>query len=310
MPETMPPADPMVVRLPLIKFYRTEDGRVIGQVNGSVASIPGDMNGTYLGANGYTSDLAHATDFRGEAGATIIEGETVEVTGPKGDPGADGKSALQIWQEAGNAGGADAFLAALKGDPGEQGPRGPAGEQGEPGPRGERGPTGAKGDPGDRGPAGEKGERAEQGLKGDLGPRGEKGDKGDKGDPGAASTVPGPRGEPGLPGEKGERGATGPAGATLVGQVTIGQTAFIAINAGIREVTAPLTGTVAAERYICFVRSYRLNGGASTPGKPAGYAIVDCACNTAGQITVNLNAPLVVVGSSYALTCDIVRINT
>lgn len=127
------------------------------------------------------------------------------------------------------------------------------------------------------------------------------GRKGDKGDPGAASTVAG---------AKGDKGDTGAAGATLIGQVIVGQTATIAIALGIREVTVALAGVVAGERYVAFARSYKLNGGASFAGRPAGYTVLDCACNAAGQITVSLNAPLLAIGSSYAITCDIVRINT
>lgn len=148
------------------------------------------------------------------------------------------------------------------------------------------------------------------------------GRKGDKGD---ASTVAGPRGlsafevaqAAGFTGTaaewlaslKGGKGDTGPAGATLIGTVTLGQTATIAIALGIREVTAALTGVVKGGRYIAFCDSYKLNGGPSVTGRPSGYAIVDCVCNIDGQITLSINAPLLAIGSSYALTCSIVRIN-
>ena len=168
------------------------------------------------------------------------------------------------------------------------------------------------------------------------------GRKGDKGDPGAASTVAGPKGDPGkdgaastVPGPagksafelaqaagftgtqaewlaslKGAKGDTGAAGATLIGQVVVGQTAAVAIALGIREVTAALTGAVVGERYQCFCRSYKLNGSATPiPGRPSNYAIIDCVSNAANQVTVSLQAPLLAIGSSYALTCDIVRIN-
>lgn len=299
MPETMPPADPMIVRLPLIRFFQTEDGRVIGQVQGSVATIPGNMNGTYLGPNGYTADVTEATDFRGEAGKTIVQGQAVPVTGPKGDAGADGKSALQIWQEAGHAGGEAAFLAAIKGDPGAQGPTGSTGAQGA---QGDVGATGAKGDQGERGPTGAQGVAGPQGVTGAKGDTGSMGAQGAKGDAGS-------KGDTGAAGATGAKGDAGAAGATLIGQVAIGQTAAISIALGIREVTAAIAGTVVGERYACFVRSYRLNGGASAAGRPSGYAVLDCVCNTAGQITVSLNAPLLAIGASYALTCDIVRIN-
>lgn len=105
------------------------------------------------------------------------------------------------------------------------------------------------------------------------------------------------------------KGDTGPSGATLVGQVVVGQTAAIAIALGIREITVSLSGAVVGERYIAFARSYRLNGGAAVAGRPPGYTILDCACNVAGQITVSLNAPLLAIGSSYAITTDVVKVN-
>lgn len=105
------------------------------------------------------------------------------------------------------------------------------------------------------------------------------------------------------------KGDPGAAGFTLVGQVVVGQTAAVAIALGIREVTVALAGAVVGERYQVFARSYRLNGGASVAGRPAGYALIDCVCNTAGQVTVSLNAPLLAIGSSYALTCDVLKAN-
>lgn len=132
-----------------------------------------------------------------------------------------------------------------------------------------------------------------RGLKGDTGDRGLKGLKGDTGNQGS----------------KGDTGATGAAGATLMGVVSLGQTAAIAIALGIREVTTALAGTVKGARYLAFCDSYKLNGGAQVAGRPSGYAIVDCVCNTDGQITVSVNAPLLAVGASYQLNCSIVRVN-
>ena len=93
----------------------------------------------------------------------------------------------------------------------------------------------------------------------------------------------------------------------LAGQVTIGQTASISIALGIREVTVALANAVVGGRYAAFAVSYTLNGGGSTPGRPSGYSLVDCVCNTAGQITISLNAPLLSIGQSYTITCDVVR---
>ena len=144
---------------------------------------------------------------------------------------------------------------------------------------------------------------------------------GQRGPQGDASSVAGPAGKSayevavaaGFTGTQAEwlaslKGAKGDTGTTVVGQVTIGQTAVVAIALGIREVTGALAGAVVGARYAAYAVSYRLNGGSSVAGRPSGYALVDCVCNTAGQITISLNAPLLAIGSSYAITCDIVRV--
>ena len=84
--------------------------------------------------------------------------------GPKGDPGdtgdkgAQGKSAYDLWLEAGNVGTEADFLLSLKGNPGDTGPQGPKGDPGD------TGPQGPKGDPGDTGPQGPKGDPGEPGI--------------------------------------------------------------------------------------------------------------------------------------------------
>jgi hypothetical protein len=146
--------------------------------------------------------------------------------------------------------------------------------------------------------------------------------------PGAASTVPGPAGKSAyelaqaagftgteaqwLASLKGTKGDTGTAGATLIGQVSLVQSAqLLAIQSGIKDLTVDLAGTVVGERYQVFIRKYKLNGAASyTNGRPAGYAAVDAACNVAGKITVSHNTPAIaLLGGAYELVCDIVRIN-
>lgn len=94
----------------------------------------------------------------------------------------------------------------------------------------------------------------------------------------------------------------------LLGTVTVGQTATVSIALGIREVTTALAGAVVGERYQAHCRSYRLNGGAVVAGRPPNYTLLDCACNVAGQITVSINAPLLALGASYAMNCDIVKV--
>lgn len=98
---------------------------------------------------------------------------------------------------------------------------------------------------------------------------------------------------------------------SLLANIAVGQNATIAIALGIREVTVTgVSGAVAGDRYVAFCRSYRLNGGAVTAGRPAGYTVLDCACNIANQITVSVNAPLLAIGASYQMNCDIVKVNT
>lgn len=150
---------------------------------------------------------------------------------------------------------------------------------------------------------------------------------------GAASTVPGPKGaDSTVPGPAGKSAyevavAAGFVGTeaqwlaslkgspanTLVGTVSIAQSAqLLAIQAGLKDVTVDLPGTVVGERYQAHIRRYKLNGVASyTNGRPANYAAIDAACNVAGKITVSHSTPAIaLLGGQYELVCDIVRVNT
>ena len=139
--------------------------------NGAIQGPKGDQGET--GPQGPKGD-------QGETGPQGPKGDPGEAgpQGPKGDPGdtgdkgAQGKSAYDLWLEAGNVGTEADFLLSLKGNQGETGPQGPKGDPGE------TGPQGPKGDPGDTGPQGP------QGPKGDPGDTGPQGPKGDPGDPG------------------------------------------------------------------------------------------------------------------------------
>lgn len=137
--------------------------------------------------------------------------------------GEDGKSAYEIWLEAGNTGTVDDYLESLKGEKGDKGDQGIQGIQGEKGVQGEKGDKGDTGEAGPQGPQGETGPQGEQGVQGiqgetgpagpqgetgAVGPQGPQGEKGDTGDTGPE----GPQGIQGIQGEKGETGEQGPQG--------------------------------------------------------------------------------------------------
>ena len=88
------------------------------------------------------------------------------IQGPKGDKGADGKSAYQIAVDNGYVGTESDWLVTLKGDKGDTGEQGPQGIQGVQGPKGDKGDTGAQGPKGDKGDKGDNGAAGEQGPKG------------------------------------------------------------------------------------------------------------------------------------------------
>lgn len=141
--------------------------------------------------------------------------------------GLDGKSAYDLWLEAGNTGSEQDFLDSLKGAKGDRGATGPKGADGARGPEGSQGATGPTGPAGPAGPTGPQGP---------AGPRGPAGPQGPAGSGGAGSV--GPKGEPGksayqiwldngnqgseqdflnslkgTKGPKGDRGEAGPAGS-------------------------------------------------------------------------------------------------
>ena len=206
------------------------------------AQFPADVQATKFVGNG--SQLTGiVTSVNGKTGVVTIEslkgdqGETgpqgpkgdpgeAGPQGPKGDPGdtgdkgAQGKSAYDLWLEAGNVGTEADFLLSLKGNPGETGPQGPKGDPGDTGPQGPKGdpgdtgpqgPQGPKGDPGETGPQGPKGDPGETGPQGLKGDPGETGPQGLKGDPGETGPQ-GPKGDPGETGPQGPKGDPGDPG--------------------------------------------------------------------------------------------------
>ena len=78
-----------------------------------------------------------------EAGNTGTEEDYLNsLKGETGQTGEAGKSAYQIWLDEGNIGTEEDYLSSLKGADGEDGKEGPQGPQGEPGKDGEKGDTG------------------------------------------------------------------------------------------------------------------------------------------------------------------------
>ena len=105
------------------------DNCIIFTVNASKA-IQKDVN-TYVIDFMYT-DLTNIADIK-NYGATKEIAIALAVQGKDGHIGIDGKSAYQIWLEAGNTGTEEDYLNSLKGADGEPGKQGEKGEDGEKG---------------------------------------------------------------------------------------------------------------------------------------------------------------------------------
>ena len=157
-------------------------------------------------------------------------------------------------------------------------------------PRGAAGTNGTNGATGGQGPAGTPGQAATVTI-GTV----------TTGAPGTAASVTNsgttsaavfnwslPRGDVGA---TGATGAAGPSGATFLANVTIAQTATVAIPLGPRLVTVPLSGCLAGERILL------------TPlaALPAGYGILDASCFTAGVLSVNVYGPALIIGGAYSI---------
>jgi len=146
------------------------------------------------------------------------------------------------------------------------------------------------------GVAGPKGDTGATGSHGATGAKGDTGSTGAKGDTGS-------QGATGAQGAAGAKGDTGPSGATLLGTVTITETAVLAIAAGVRKVTVAVPsamGVVVGGNYLLF----------PTGATPAGYAIADVVATAANTLQVTMTVPLIALGASYSIPCRLVRINT
>lgn len=281
MPETIPPQEPMIVRMPIVRLV--QDGqRTVFQVVGSTIVPPASMNGSFMGPNGYVSDISEAVDVRGPVG-----GSAAGTQGPKGDPGIDGKDAFTIWLEQGHSGSRAAFLASLKGQQGDQGTQG------------------LKGDKGD---TGDTGLRGEQGPSGAVGPAGPTGAKGDTGSAGAQ----GPQGLKGDTGAQGVKGDTGASGQTFLRQINVAENAqLLALTSGMTDKRYACAGAVVGERYTGYIRGHRLNGATTTTaGRPANYWLISVDCQVADTINVVIQRPAIaLLGGGYELFTDIVKVN-
>lgn len=87
----------------------------------------------------------------------------------------------------------------------------------------------------------------------------------------------------------------------LIGTVTVGETALVALTAGVRKVTVTAPGTVVGGNYLLF----------PTAATPAGYALgLDVVCVVAGQLQVSITAPLLALGANYSIPCRLIKINS
>lgn len=123
--------------------------------------------------------------------------------------------------------------------------------------------------------------------------------RGTKGDTGAA----------GIAGMTGAQGPAGPAGApatnpaSLLGTITLSETATVAITAGTRRITVTTPsawGVAAGQNLLIFP--------VSVPN--TAYATHDVIATAANTLSIGLTAPLLAVMASYTIQCRLVRINT
>lgn len=97
-------------------------------------------------------------------------------------------------------------------------------------------------------------------------------------------------------------GAPGKNASTILGSVTIAQTATVAISAGTRRmvVTIPASwGVVAGDPLIALPST-----------AVAGYAVHDVVAVSATSLSIGITAPLLAIGASFSIPCRIARLNT
>ncbi len=97
-------------------------------------------------------------------------------------------------------------------------------------------------------------------------------------------------------------GAAGRNASAVLGTVTIGQTAAVAISAGTRRmvVAIPASWGVAAGDPLVTLPSTAI----------AGYGVHDVVAVSPTSLSIGLTAPLLAIGASFAIPCRIARLNT
>lgn len=97
------------------------------------------------------------------------------------------------------------------------------------------------------------------------------------------------------------KGDAGVSATSLLGTVTLGETALVVISAGTRRlsVTVPSGwGLAVGQDIAVFPQTV-----------PAGYATHDAYVVNATTISVGLTSPLIALGASYSITCRVRRFN-
>lgn len=216
-------------------------------------------------------DLIHKNQQQDEALSTVVAMLENVVNDELG------KTPYDLWLESGNTGSLSDYLSTLVGPPGPMGPQGVKGEpgpQGIPGQPGGPGPDGIQGIPGVKGETGAKGDQGIQGRDGPQGPVGERGPQG-------------LQGIQGLPGDN---------KWALLGTLNATQTASVQIAAGPRTISIPFAGVRVGDVLLPTVDDI-----------PAGYAVLNASCTVAGRVSLNVFAPLLLIGSGYNFPVKILR---
>ncbi|MES3152947.1 hypothetical protein [Sphingomonas faeni] len=103
-------------------------------------------------------------------------------------------------------------------------------------------------------------------------------------------------------GKDGKNGLDGKSAAALLGTVTIGQTATVALTAGVRRlvITVPTSMGLAAGDPLALAPTKAIDG----------YAIHDAIAVSSTSINVGLTAPLLAIGASFSIPAKLFRLNT